>query len=328
MTARVFADGHDVLSAVIKHRHERENQWQEVRLHHTGNDLWQGEFPLPSLGRHLYTVEAWVDGFATWQRDLHKRLAADQDVSVDLMIGAQLVQEALAQVSHDDQHWLEPMHAALASSNDRAEQLHVATSDDLAELMRKYAPRRFSACFDRQLAVVVDRAKARYSTWYELFPRSCAAESGRHGTLRDCVARLPYIAEMGFDVLYLPPIHPIGRQYRKGKNNVVTAGPDDVGCPWAIGSAEGGHKAIHPELGTLDDFRNLLAKAAELGIEIALDIAFQCAPDHPYVERAPRLVPQAARRQRSIRRESTQEVPGHLSLRFRDGETGGACGTS
>lgn len=286
--ARVFADGHDLLCAVVRYRREQATlshgtQWHETRLRPLGNDFWEGEFAVPEMGRYLYTVEAWVDGFATWQRDLAKRVAADQDVSVDLMIGAELVQSALARVSDDDRSWLEPMHQALTHVDDRSEQIRIATSDDLAELMLRYSDRQLATRYDRELAVVVDRQKARYGTWYEMFPRSCADEPGRHGTLRDCEARLPYVAEMGFDVLYLPPIHPIGRQFRKGKNNAVTAEPGDVGCPWAIGAAEGGHKAILPELGTLADFRRLVTKAAERGIEIALDIAFQCAPDHPYV---------------------------------------------
>jgi starch synthase (maltosyl-transferring) len=287
VSARVFADGHDLINAVVKYRHQHETQWHEARLSDLGNDQWEGEFCVSTLGRYLYTVEGWADAFATWQRDLVKRVAADQDVAVDLMIGAELVEAALARVSAGDRSWLEPMHQALSNALDRAEQIRVATSDDLAELMLKYSDRRFAVRYDRELAVVVDRQKARYGTWYELFPRSCAVEPGRHGTLRDCEARLPYVASMGFDVLYLPPIHPIGRQYRKGKNNAVRAEPGDVGCPWAIGAAEGGHKAVLPELGTLEDFRRLVAKAAEHGLEIALDIALQCAPDHPYIAEHP-----------------------------------------
>ena len=285
--ARVFADGHDVLRAVVKFRSAADDQWQEVPMCLTGNDWWQGSFRVASLGRHLYTIEAWIDNFATWQRDFRKRIEADQNVATDLLIGAELVRAALVGASDDAGQQLEPMAAALADASDRAEQVRVALSEELGELMRKHTVPRFVARYDRELPVVVERRKAGFSTWYETFPRSCAAEPGRHGTLKDCESRLPYVAEMGFDVLYLPPIHPIGRQHRKGKNNSIPAASDDVGSPWAIGSEQGGHKAIHPELGTIEDFRSLIAKAAECGVEIALDIAFQCSPDHPYVQEHP-----------------------------------------
>jgi starch synthase (maltosyl-transferring) len=159
--------------------------------------------------------------------------------------------------------------------------------ETLRTLMALYPDRRFATTSPGEFAVVVDRDKACFSTWYEMFPRSCAALPGQHGTFKDCEARLPYLARMGFDVLYLPPIHPIGQVHRKGKNNATVATPDDPGSPWAIGSDAGGHTAIHPQLGTLDDFRGLIATAQEYGIEIALDIAFQCAPDHPYVREHP-----------------------------------------
>ncbi|MBN2579567.1 MAG: alpha-1,4-glucan--maltose-1-phosphate maltosyltransferase [Pirellulales bacterium] len=285
--ARIFADGHDVLGAMVKFRAAGEAVWQESPLQLLGNDWWQGEFRVPPLGRCQYTIAAWIDPFATWQRDLRKRLDAGQDVTVELQIGADLVRARLEGVSAEDRQQVTPLLDALADASDPARQTAAAVSEELGQWMFQHAERRFAVELDRPLDVIVDRPQARFSTWYEMFPRSCAAEPGRHGTLKDCEARLPYVAEMGFDVLYLPPIHPVGRSYRKGKNNAVMPAPEDVGCPWAIGAEEGGHKAVHPNLGTLEDFRRLVARAAEYGIEIALDIAFQCSPDHPYLRQHP-----------------------------------------
>ncbi len=253
----------------------------------TSNDWWQGKFTVVEVGQVEYTVEAWIDHFATWHRDLCKRVEADQDVTTDLLIGANLVRAAIADCPEDAKSTLQAWAESLASASARNDPLRIAGADELADLMLKYGNRRFVARFERVLHVTVERTKAAFSTWYEMFPRSCAAEPGRHGTLKDCTARLPYVAEMGFDVLYLPPIHPIGEQYRKGRNNEVTAEPEDVGSPWAIGSSEGGHKAIHRELGSIEDFRELVANARDRGIDIALDIAFQCSPDHPYVREHP-----------------------------------------
>ena len=203
-----------------------------------------------------------------------------------------------------------------------------------ARRARRRACRALASHPDRTLAttypvefpLVVDRERARCSAWYELFPRSVRSTPGAHGTLRDCEARLPYVAGMGFDVFYLPPIHPIGRDHRKGRNNALVAAADDVGSPWAIGAAEGGHKAVHPELGTLDDFRRLVARARELGLEMALDIAFQCAPDHPYVGSNPQWFRWRPDGTRAVRRESAEEVPGHLSVRLRIDGMGERCG--
>ncbi|PYY12504.1 MAG: alpha-1,4-glucan--maltose-1-phosphate maltosyltransferase, partial [Acidobacteria bacterium] len=167
---------------------------------------------------------------------------------------------------------------------DMSQAIEKASSAELKSSMIRYADRRRATTYSRELAVVVDREKARFSAWYEMFPRSCSSQPERHGTFLDCMKRLDYVAEMGFDVLYLPPIHPIGRVNRKGKNNVEQAAPDDLGSPWAIGAQEGGHKAIHAQLGTLEDFKRLLSRAKQLGLEMALDLAYQCAPDHPYVE--------------------------------------------
>ncbi|MBI2949091.1 MAG: alpha-1,4-glucan--maltose-1-phosphate maltosyltransferase [Verrucomicrobia bacterium] len=286
--ADVFVDGHDALSCVLLFRHEKNPQWSEVPMEFIGNDRWRAEFTVAELGRYHYALQGWVDHFKSWQRDLRKRVEAQQqDMATDLLVGAELVFQAAGRASGQDAHRLKELAASLRNRRDFSGTTHLAMVDDLAPLVVQYSERRFATLFDHELGVIVDPVKARFSAWYEMFPRSCSAPPGQHGTFKDCEARLPYVAAMGFDVLYFPPIHPIGRTHRKGKNNALTAGPDDVGSPWAIGAEEGGYKAIHPHLGTLEDFRTLVAKAKELGIDIALDTAFQCSPDHPYVREHP-----------------------------------------
>lgn len=278
--ADIFADGHDELSALLLYRHGESGQWTEVPMVPLANDVWRAEFEVTALGNYYYTVEAWIDRFKSWRHGLAKKLAAGQDVAVDLLSGAHLADVAAVQTNGHDREKLEQFANALRSNS--ADASKQALGDELRTLMEKYPDRRWVTNYEKQLPVTVDRVKARFSAWYEMFPRSCAPKAGEHGTLKDCVARLPYVASMGFDVLYLPPIHPIGESFRKGKNNSLAATPADTGSPWAIGSKEGGHKAIHPQLGTLDDFKLLVSKAAEHDLEIALDIAFQCTPDHPY----------------------------------------------
>ena len=283
--ADAFADGHDVLGAALRYRHEQDAAWTALPMVALGNDRWQGSFVPEALGRYAYTVEAWIDDFGTWARDLSRRIAAGHDVATDLAIGAGLIEAALGRAAPEDAARLEAAAAALRRGGPDAAAL--ALDADLAAAMARCADRRDLVTYERELWVLVDRERARFSAWYELFPRSCAPEPGRHGTLADCAARLDYVAEMGFDVVYLPPIHPIGRTHRKGRNNAPVAGPDDPGSPWAIGAAEGGHDAVHPQLGTLEDVRRLVARARALGLEIALDLAFQCSPDHPYVAAHP-----------------------------------------
>jgi starch synthase (maltosyl-transferring) len=280
--ADIFADGHDALTAVLLYRREDEPQWIESPMHLLGNDRWRGEFTVADLGRYRYTLKAWIDRFTTWRDGLVKKLAAFQDVTVDLLIGAALVEEASARAAGIDRKRLEGYTRALRAHNEEATEC--ALAEELSTLMTSYPDRRLATSYERELVVVVDRERARFSTWYELFPRSCSDTPGRHGTFRDCERRLPYVASMGFDVLYLPPIHPIGRTHRKGINNAMAAGPDDPGSVWAIGSEEGGHTDIHRELGTLADFKAFVAAAAEHGLEVALDLAFQCTPDHPWVK--------------------------------------------
>ncbi len=224
-----------------------------------------------------------MDHFETWHRDLLKRIKAESDATVDYLIGADLIAAAAERATGPDAPWLKRRAEILRSGREPKELRIHATDPTLHELALRYPDKRFATESDREYSIVVDPAVARFSAWYELFPRSTAGEPGKHGTFADCEKRLPYIAEMGFNVVYLPPIHPIGTMFRKGRNNNPQSQPGDCGSPWAIGSADGGHKSIHPELGTLEDFRRFVGKARELDLNVALDIAFQAAPDHPYV---------------------------------------------
>jgi starch synthase (maltosyl-transferring) len=289
--ADLVADGHDVLAGVVQYRHEDESEWREAPLAFVVNDRWRGEIALSELGRYAYTLEAWVDEFETFRRALAKKVDAGQDVDVDLRMGAALLSAAAeragAAADGADAETLRAASAELGAAGDPQEPRWTrALSSELRTAMARHPDRSRATRYGRVLEVVVDRSKARFSAWYELFPRSCGPE-GEHGTFRDAEAFLPYIAELGFDVVYLPPIHPIGQMYRKGPNNALTAGPSDPGSPWAIGGPAGGHKSIHPELGTLDDFRHFVSAARELGLEVALDVAFQASPDHPYVQEHP-----------------------------------------
>ncbi len=283
--ANIATDGHDAISCAALYRKANGATWSEAPMAALPNDRWRAAFTVDEMGRYTYTVQGWVDHFKTWARDFAKRVNAGQDVSVDLLIGAALVETAAERATPADAAVLAACAQALAAGGPEAS--NQALSEELARLMALHAERSFATTYERELTVVVDRERARFGAWYELFPRSCSAVSGHHGTFRDLEERLPYIAGMGFDVLYLPPIHPIGISFRKGPNNTTVAGPEDPGSPWAIGGPEGGHKAIHPELGTLDDFRHLVQRVADFGMELALDIAFQCAPEHPYVTEHP-----------------------------------------
>jgi starch synthase (maltosyl-transferring) len=288
--ADIFADGHDLISAVLLHRHESDAEWTEVRMHALVNDRWRGEFTVERLGFHHFTFEAWIDHFLTWHRDLKKRVSggtSDEELEVQLQIGVQSIRAAAERAPARERKKLEAFVSLLEGDEPVSDRIADVWSEDLLALMWRNAERKFATRHQPELRIDVDRPRAAFSSWYELFPRSAASEEGRHGTLRDVEVQLPRIAHMGFDVLYLPPIHPIGRTFRKGKNNKVAAESDDVGSPWAIGGAEGGHKAVHPDLGTLADFDRLITAANERGIEIAMDIAFQASPDHPWVGEHP-----------------------------------------
>ena len=281
--ADVFADGHDALTCVTRYRHETASEWTEVPMVALVNDRWRAEFAVTELGHYLFTVEGWIDPFETWSRQFAKRVEAGQDVTQELEVAARLVESAAARAQGPGGEKLKAYAAQLRKGKAAAT---AALGSDLAQLMDLHADRSLSVTYGRELRVVVEPERARYGSWYEMFPRS-AGKDGRHGTFRDVEDWLPYISGMGFDVLYFPPIHPIGRTHRKGANNSPQATPGEPGSPWAIGSDEGGHKSVNPQLGTLDDFRRLLRVAGEHGLSIALDIAFQCSPDHPYTKEHP-----------------------------------------
>jgi starch synthase (maltosyl-transferring) len=284
--ADIFADGHDVLGASLLYKAGDAEEFSVADMHLINNDRWEGEFRVTSLGSWMYTLEAWVDSFQTWHRGFVKKLDAEQDVAVDALIGAETIEDAAARAKGGESERLSKWAQRLRTiSKGKLKEIETLVTDpDLLAAMSAQTDHEGFTRYGKGLRVTVDREKARFSSWYEMFPRSCTNDPKTPGTFRDCIDRLNYIAGMGFDVLYFPPIHPIGRMARKGKNNSVTATPEDPGSPWAIGSTEGGHKAIHPELGTLQDLKLLMRKAAERNIEIALDMAFQCAPDHPYVK--------------------------------------------
>jgi starch synthase (maltosyl-transferring) len=285
--AVVVCDGHERLAAALRYRRGGETDWHESAMAALPNDGFEGGFPLAALGRWEYTVEAWIDRFASWRAGLERKVAAGQDVGSELLEGAALVRVAARRAGAEDGRWLASRADLLADASARRAAVDAALDPRLAGLMGAHAERAGSAAHARIVDVDVERERAAAGAWYECFPRSTSPVPGRHGTLRDLEARVPYIAGMGFDVLYLPPIHPIGQAHRKGRNHALTAGPDDPGSPWAIGDASGGHTAVHPALGTLADFDRLVRVAAAHGLELALDLAFQTSPDHPWVREHP-----------------------------------------
>jgi starch synthase (maltosyl-transferring) len=285
--ADVFAEGHDRLAAVLRVRRGGDATWREIPMEPRENDRWEATFTVTDLGTYEYVVHAWVDAFATWRAGLAKKCAAGLDVTSELLEGAALLRRAAERTRGPDRDWLSEQADNVGGADEMTARARDALAPELAACVARHPDRTAESRYEHALQVRVDRERARFGAWYEMFPRSAAPDAGRHGTLADVVTRLPYVAAMGFDVLYLPPIHPIGRTHRKGRNNTATAGPTDPGSPWAIGAAEGGHDAVHPELGTLADFDRLVAAARDHGLEIALDLAFQCSPDHPWVAAHP-----------------------------------------
>jgi starch synthase (maltosyl-transferring) len=294
--ADAFADGHDVVRATLRVRHEIDSKWTEIPMQAIGDDRWRAEWPILAVGAHRFVIRARVDPFATWRRDLQLRQAAGQDITVELAVGAALVEQAAARAGRRPRQLLLGVAAALVSGRrglesplgDIAGEWNtqslggVVLSEELGALMEAHADPAATTS-SAPLPVFADRARARCSAWYELFPRSTSPDPRRHGTFSDVQRRLGEVERMGFDVLYLPPIHPIGQTGRKGPDGATTAGPDDPGSPWAIGAPTGGHRAVHPELGTLESFAALVADAAGRGIDVAIDLAFQASPDHPWV---------------------------------------------
>jgi starch synthase (maltosyl-transferring) len=294
VTADVFADGHDVVAAVLLYRRTGDPQWHEVPMTALGNDGWTARFGVESLGAYEYTIEGWVDRFATWRLELSKKIGAGQQVDSELLEGAALLRSLPSAIpSNPGPHAavmgiVEQTAAVLADGNvDSGVRETAALSTDLAEAVAARRDRPDATRYDRVLSVTVERPIARFGAWYEMFPRSATPDPSRSATFDEAAALLPYVQSMGFDVLYLPPIHPIGRSFRKGRNNSLTAAPGDPGSPWAIGAEEGGHTAVEPGLGSLEDFDRFVEAARRHGLEIALDLAYQASPDHPWVQMHP-----------------------------------------
>ncbi len=283
--ADVFCDGHDQLRAAVKFGLVGQ-EWREKPLVLFDNDRWVGRIRLDQLGLWRYTIEAWIDRFESWRDEFEKKREAGQDVELELSEGRAIVAAALRQAGPDDSAQIRTVLTNF-DDGDTCRRTELMLSPGLRELMVRCQPRGDVVRYPRELEIIVDRKAARFAAWYEMFPRSQGTVAGKSASFDDCIARLPEIARLGFDVVYLVPIHPIGRINRKGKNNSAVAEPGDPGSPYAIGSAEGGHRAVHPELGTLSDFRRFVRAAAALGIEVALDFAIQCAPDHPWVHEHP-----------------------------------------
>jgi starch synthase (maltosyl-transferring) len=286
VTADVFSDGHDIVECCVKYKHEKDKKWNEVRLNHISNDEWIASFKVEKQGEYSYFVEGWVDYALNWQHGTERKINDNQHVKSELLEGAEYCSAILKEVTKDEKVYLSRAIKAFQNESEYNDAIQIALSNELHQIFKKY-PTRTLANASHELQVYVDRKKALFSTWYEFFPRSASSELGKHGTFKDCEVLLPRVAEMGFDTLYFPPIHPIGEVNRKGKNNATNAETGDVGSPWGIGSKHGGHKSTHPELGTIDDFKSLVKKAKALGIEVAMDYALQAAPDHPYVKDFP-----------------------------------------
>jgi starch synthase (maltosyl-transferring) len=288
VAANVFRDGHDLVSARIIYLAPGEPQWRSTPLRYEFDvDRWYGSFRVEHLGRWHYGIEAWPDHFGTWRGELQKRIQAGQDVRAELLVGALLLERYALLLRGDVAKRVRELAKTMASEQAPLDARLGAALDEemLAEV---YGPLEAVELTRSPLyELIVDRAEATFAAWYELFPRSQGRKPGVHGTFADTARRLPEIAALGFDVIYLPPIHPIGETHRKGRNNSPQAEPGDVGSPWGIGSSEGGHTAVHPALGTLDDFESLVTSARDLGLEIALDYALQCSPDHPWVKEHP-----------------------------------------
>ncbi|MEQ1587937.1 MAG: alpha-1,4-glucan--maltose-1-phosphate maltosyltransferase [Cyclobacteriaceae bacterium] len=282
VTASIYGDGHDHIRAEVLYKKQEATQWERVELTPTFNDEWKASFYVPEKGTYVYTLQAWVDHFDTWYDGFKKKANAKVDVKVELMEGAILIR-TLSESNKD----LISVARKLEDTQRYQVAIDLILSKEFAKVVHENPLRENETKLNQEISIQVEYTKANYSAWYELFPRSASLESGKHGTFQDCIRLLPRIAAMGFDVLYFPPIHPIGKINRKGKNNNVRSLPDEPGSPWAIGSDEGGHKSVLPALGTLEDFKKLIAESKKLGIDVAMDIAFQCAPDHPYVQEHP-----------------------------------------
>jgi starch synthase (maltosyl-transferring) len=288
VSADIYADGHNEIKAVLLHRRKGRRNWNETPMRHVNNDKWEAWFKVDKMGWYEYTIQGWVDHFASWQKGFRAKFEANQPVEIELQIGAGMMEEAKEQATPG---FRKKIDGWIAFINDVTYNPSAAAAmvmgEEASDIMYRCTDRSGASTYEKTLLVEVERKKALFSSWYEAFPRSTSPEPGKHGTFRDVENIIPLVAKMGFDILYFPPVHPIGVSFRKGKDNSPVALPGEPGSPWAIGGEEGGHKAIHPELGTLEDFRSVVKTAGEHGLEIALDLAYQCSQDHPYLKEHP-----------------------------------------
>lgn len=285
--ADILADGHDQLAGCLLIKHDRDKKWTEIPLKPSTNDRWFAEVAIEKQGAYTYTLEAWIDHLQTWQYGLRKKAEAGLDVHVELQDGLPRLERLAAKCSGQEKNIVQAVIKAINTPKSYNEAIDLGCSDALAACIAKHPLKEFATHYGQELKLWADRPKAAFSAWYELFPRSTSPDPSRSGSLKDVALQLPRIASLGFDVLYMPPIHPVGEKNRKGKNNSVTAQSGEPGSPWAIGNKHGGHKAINPDLGTMADFEALVIAAQKHNVELALDFALQCAPDHPYVAEHP-----------------------------------------
>lgn len=287
VSAVIFYNDNELVRASILYKKESDKKWKEIPMKLISADKWEGRFIVESEGFYQYKIEAWVDHLATWYHRLQLKHKTGRHLEASLATGAILLQKAAGQAEKEKAAQMRQWAKAFEDASKYQENIATAMSPEFAELMQEVQFKQFPTVFDHNLRVRVGRPRELFSTWYLLFPRSTGEKPGEFGTFKDCEKLLPRIAEMGFDVLFLPPIFPIGKTNRKGKNNAFVAEAHDVGSPWSVGSAEGGHKSVNPHLGTIEDFENLVKAAKEMGIEIALDLGLRCSADHPYVQEHP-----------------------------------------
>lgn len=286
VNADVLTDGHDIIASAVLYKHEKAKEWSEVRMQSRENNNWQASFTVENQGSYTYKIIGWVDYALNWQHGIHRKIDDNQIVHSELLEGIDFLKKCSRKATASEKKYLKSLEVVFADSTKYDNAVSEAISDKLHTIFLKY-PEKKLVNTSKELPVYVDRIKARFSTWYEFFPRSASQNDNVHGTFKDCEKLLPKVVEMGFDTLYFPPVHPIGEVNRKGKNNTTEAKDGDVGSCWGIGSKLGGHKSIHPQLGTVKDFKTLIKKASNLGIEIAMDYALQAAPDHPWVKEHP-----------------------------------------
>lgn len=287
VNADIFADGHDELSAILSYKHSKDRKWTEVQLKHLQNDVWEGSFEVPKKGVYLFTIASWIDAGKTWLHELHRKVNGGNQVQVELMSGALILESIAKKIKAKAKDPVKQWINLLNDKRKYEEAIELAFSPAVKAFLNEHSQRDNATQLESNLSILVETKKSEFSTWYEFFPRSAGDYEGVQGKFKDCIKRLPFVASLGFDVLYFPPVHPIGNAFRKGKNNSSTSQPGEPGSPWAIGSELGGHKDLHQELGDFDDFIALVNAANSHGIDIAMDIAYQCSPDHPYVKNHP-----------------------------------------